>query len=96
MAAYVIADVEVLDDEDYAEYRRRVPATIEQFGGKFVVRGGDHEVKEGDWRPTRLVLIEFPSIEQARAWYPSSEYAELIPLRHRDTKTHSLVIVDGS
>lgn len=95
MAAYVIADVETVNPDAYQEYRRRVPATIEQYGGRFIVRGGQPEIKEGTWRPVRLVVIEFPSLDQARAWYNSPEYAAIIPLRERDARTHGLVIVDG-
>jgi uncharacterized protein (DUF1330 family) len=63
MAAYVIVDVEVTEPEPYEEYRRRVPATLERYGGRFAVRGGRYETLEGDWKPQRIVVLEFPSDE---------------------------------
>jgi uncharacterized protein (DUF1330 family) len=71
MAAYVIADVEVTDPARYAEYRNKVPATVAAYGGRFLVRGGPHQVAEGSWHPHRVVVLEFPSMEQARRWYES-------------------------
>lgn len=68
MAASVIVDLAITDPEPYREYQRRVPATIEQDGGRFLVRGGRHETLEGDRPPERLVVIEFPSVERANAW----------------------------
>jgi uncharacterized protein (DUF1330 family) len=65
MAAYVIADLEVTDPARFAEYRQQVPATVAAYGGRFLVPGGEHEVVEGDWRPRRLVVLEFPSLAQA-------------------------------
>ena len=95
MAAYVIADVEALDPEAYRDYQRQVPPTLDLYGGRFVVRGGAFEVCEGAWRPARLVVIEFPSLERAHAWYASPEYAALQPIRKRMTRMHGFVIVDG-
>ena len=74
MAAYVIVDLEVTDPARFAEYRQQVPATIAAYGGRFLVRGGEHHVVEGDWRPRRIVVVEFPSLAQARRWYDSEEY----------------------
>ena len=96
MAAYVIVDLEITDPEPYRdEYQRRVPATIAQYGGRFLVRGGAHETLEGDRPPKRLVVIEFPSVEQARAWYASPEYQALVPIRARYTRTHFFTVMDG-
>ena len=66
MSAYFIVDVNVQDAAGFEEYRKRVPATVEKYGGKFLVRGGKFEKLEGVWQPTRVVLLEFPSLEQAR------------------------------
>ena len=68
MPAYVIADVDVTEPDAYAEYQKLVPPSLEPFGGRFVVRGPEVERLEGDWEPRRLVVLEFPSLEQARAW----------------------------
>jgi uncharacterized protein (DUF1330 family) len=95
MSGYVIADVEVTDPVQYEEYRRMVPASVAAYGGRFVVRGGAFEVLEGDWQPKRLVVLEFPSVEQARAWYDSEEYRAAKALRLR-TANSSVVIVAGA
>jgi uncharacterized protein (DUF1330 family) len=67
MAAYVIGDIEITDRAAFQEYRNRVGATVEQYGGKFVVRGGRVDRKEGDWQPRLVVMLEFPSLEEADA-----------------------------
>jgi uncharacterized protein (DUF1330 family) len=94
MKGYVIAEIEVHDEEQYADYRAAVPATIEAYGGRFLVRGGEAAVLEGDWRPNRIVVLEFDSPEQARAWYESEEYREPMALRQR-ASTGSLILVSG-
>ena len=94
MAAYVIVDIEIHDAALYDDYRKRVPATIEKYGGKFLVRGGQFEQLEGSWQPTRLVLLEFPSMEQAKRWYDSEEYGEARKLREGAAKLH-MVAVEG-
>jgi uncharacterized protein (DUF1330 family) len=92
--AFVIANVTILDPVRYEDYKRLVPATLVPFGGRFVVRGGHTDVLEGDWRPGRLVLLEFPSVERARAWWNSPEYAEARALRQA-TSTGTLIILEG-
>src|SRR6185503_16274548 len=74
MAAYVIGEIEVTDPASYEDYRKQVLATIQKYGGKFLARGGSVEALEGGWAPKRLVLLEFPSIDQLRKWYRSPEY----------------------
>ena len=69
MPAYAIADVTVTDATAMEEYRKQVPATIAKYGGRYLVRGGAHEALEGEWKPNRLVILEFPSMAQARRWY---------------------------
>jgi len=94
MAAYVIAEVEVIDAAGFEEYRQRVPATIAKYGGKYCVRGGATETVEGDWKPSRLIVLEFASLARAREWYASPEYAPLIPLRERTART-KLIFAEG-
>ena len=94
MPAYVIADVEVTDPAGFEEYRARVSTTIAQYGGRYLVRGGATETLEGDWSPRRLIVLEFPSMTSARAWFTSAEYAPLIALRQRTANTR-LVLADG-
>lgn len=96
MAAYVIAQVDINDPERYAEYRKLVPASIEAYGGKFIARGGNAEVLEGDKQlPQRLVIIEFTSMERAKAWWASDEYREAKALRQA-TSNGTLFLVDGT
>lgn len=94
MAGYVIAEVEVTDPAAYEEYRKLVPATIARYGGRFLVRGGVVETKEGGWSPARLVVLEFPSLEQARRWYHSPEYAPALAIRLKAASA-KLVIAEG-
>jgi uncharacterized protein (DUF1330 family) len=95
MAAYVIVDVEVTDPQAYEEYRRQVPPTLEPFGGRFVVRGGRYETLEGAWQPQRVVVLEFPDFERAKAWYDSPEYQRALAIRLKHAKTNFLTIVEG-
>jgi uncharacterized protein (DUF1330 family) len=94
MPAYLIAEIEVVDPQQYEEYRRRVPPLVAAHGGKYLARGGALEVKEGDWAPKRLVLLEFPSMAQARRFYDSPEYAPLLELRKKATRS-KLVFLEG-
>ncbi len=92
MAAYVIAEVNVTDPALYEDYRKLVPATVQKYGGRFAVRGGAVEVKEGNWAPTRLVVLEFPSMEQARNWYHSPEYATALSIRQKAANAKVLLV----
>jgi uncharacterized protein (DUF1330 family) len=94
MPAYVIAEVDVTDPAGFEEYRKQVPATVAKYGGRFLVRGGSLETVEGDWRPKRLVVAEFPSLEQARRWYDSPEYKDPKALRLRTSKS-KILLVEG-
>ena len=95
MKAYVIVQETVKDEEMFATYRNSVVATLEEFGGRFVVRGGHLTVVEGEWPHPRLVVIEFPSRQAAEGWYHSPAYQKLLPLRLRSS-VGNFVIVDGS
>jgi uncharacterized protein (DUF1330 family) len=94
MKGYVIGEIEVTDQKPYDEYRGQVLATIEKHGGRFLARGGKVEPLEGGWSPKRVVLLEFPSFDQARKWYRSPEYAPLITLRQKGSKG-KLILVEG-
>jgi uncharacterized protein (DUF1330 family) len=94
MAAYFIVNVGVKDPAEYEAYKQAAPATIAQYGGRYLVRGGKHETLEGDWQPTRLVVLEFPSVEAAKRWYASEEYRRIKPLRLQ-CATGDLVLVEG-
>jgi len=95
MLAYFIVDVDVTDAAGFEEYRKQVPATVERYGGRFLVRGGQTETLEGDWQPKRVVVLEFPSVEQARRWYDSPEYRDPKALRFKTAKT-KLILVEGT
>jgi len=94
VAAYVIAHVDVKDPVRYEDYKKMVLPTITAYGGRFLARGGAVEILEGNWQPKRLVIVEFPSAEQARAWWASPEYAEAKALRQA-TSEGSLVLLHG-
>lgn len=91
MAAYIVVDVEVIDSEKYRTYAQQTQATIDKYGGKFLVRGGQTETLEGDWQPERFVVIEFPSVEQAKTWYNSPEYTAIIGIRHRAANSRMIL-----
>ena len=90
MSAYLIGEIEVTDPAAYEDYRKQVLAVVTQYGGRFLVRGGKVDPKEGGWNPKRIVVLEFPSMAQAQKWYGSPEYAPLIKLRQKagEGKTH--------
>lgn len=95
MAAYIVVQVEVTDPQRYADYREMVVPTLEQYGGKFLVRGGRVENLEGEWSPSRFVVIEFESVEQAKAWWSSKEYGPAKKLRQETARTE-MIVVEGA
>ena len=96
MSAYVIANVTVKDPVRYEDYRRLVSPTLARFGGRFIARGGQVEVLEGAWHGTRLVLLEFPSMEAARNWWSSPEYAEAKLIRQATSEGTLLMFLQRS
>ena len=94
MAAYVIGEVEITDPATYEDYRKQVLAVVTKYGGRFIARGGRAEALEGSPAAKRLVVLEFPSYEQAQTWYRSPEYAPLITLRQKASHGR-LVLVEG-
>lgn len=95
MPAYVIGNIEVTDPELYEDYKALVPASLEPYDGRFVVRGGELEPLEGDWLPKRFVVLEFPSLERARAWFDSADYQAAAAIRRRASRG-TLLLVDGA
>ena len=95
MAAYLMGEIEVTDPATYEEYRRQVLAVVTKYGGRFIVRGGKVETLEGGWSPKRVVALEFPSMEHARKFYRSPEYAPLIALRQKASRG-KLILVEGA
>jgi uncharacterized protein (DUF1330 family) len=95
MAAYVISEVEVLDEESLEQYRSRAQASIEQHGGRYIVRASLPEAAEGDWpQQRRLVIVEFPDMDTLQRWHASEAYAEALTFRDR-ALSRRLVFVDG-
>jgi uncharacterized protein (DUF1330 family) len=92
MSAYVIVEIEVTDPVGYEAYKKQASAAVHKYGGKYIVRGGQTEVLEGNWKPKRIVILEFPSADRAKEWLNCSEYAEPRKLRHKTAKTNMLVI----
>lgn len=95
MPAYIIVELEVTDPQSFDEYRQQVPATIAQYGGRYVVRGGQTETLEGGWDPKRIVVLEFASVDQAKRWYNSEEYRGPKALRFR-AATSKAILVEGA
>jgi len=81
MVAYVIADTQVINPALAERYRTIAQESVAKYGGRYLVRGGAVEAVEGGWHPERFVIVEFPSMERAREWYRSPEYAEALKLR---------------
>ncbi|MGH2792909.1 MAG: DUF1330 domain-containing protein [Actinomycetota bacterium] len=94
MAAYVIVNVTVHDAEAYKEYVRLAPPTIAAYGGRYLARAGNTEILEGDWKPNRLVILEFDSAERVKAWLDSPEYSAVKHLRHNNA-TSDMVVIEG-
>jgi uncharacterized protein (DUF1330 family) len=95
MPAYMIVDVQVKDASAYEEYKAKVPALIRKHGGEYLVRGGEVQVLEGDWRPSRLVLFRFPDKAAVEAFVSDPEYQPLKALRKRVAKA-DIVVVQGT
>jgi uncharacterized protein (DUF1330 family) len=94
MPAYVIVEVDVHNSQEYEEYKLLTPASIAAYDGKFIVRGGSTQTLEGEWQPGRMVVLEFPSVERAKEWWASEEYAPAKEIRHRNATT-KMIVVEG-
>ena len=92
MPVYLIADIEVMDAEMYAEYVERAPEVIHKYGGRYLVRGGNAATLSGDWDPERIIVVEFESVERLQECFGSTEYSELAPLREQSTISRSIVV----
>ena len=94
MPAYVVIETDVHDAEQYERYKAASPDSVRAGGGRFVARGGELAVLEGDWNPSRLVILEFPDLEAAKRWYESPQYVEVRKLREGAANL-SIVAVEG-
>ena len=93
-SAYIIANVTVTNQEQYAEYRKLSSIAVQAHGAEFCARGGAVEVLEGDWTPDRIVILKFPSMENAKAYYQSVEYTAAIKAR-QGASVMRMVMVEG-
>jgi uncharacterized protein (DUF1330 family) len=94
MPAYVIVETDISDPEQYERYKAASPGAVAAGGGRFVVRGGELAVLEGDWSPTRLVILEFEDLDAAKAWYESAAYQDAKQLREGAARLR-MVAVEG-
>jgi uncharacterized protein (DUF1330 family) len=94
MAAYFIVDIDIRDAAFLEKYRKRMPATLAKYGGRYIVRGGTFETLEGNWKPKRLLLLEFPSVEHAKQWYDSEDYRPLKAMRLKASSSN-VILVEG-
>lgn len=92
MPGYLIADIEITDLDMYDEYRKVVPATIEKYGGEYIIRGGTAEALEGDWNPKRIVVLKFESLDKAKEWYNSEGYQAILRLRTNASNGNAIMV----
>jgi uncharacterized protein (DUF1330 family) len=92
MPVYVIIDVAIIDQGLYEEYVARVPAVVEQYGGRYLVRGGEVVPLAGGWQPERIVVLEFESSDQAQDYLTSTEYLALAPLREKSISSRAIIV----
>jgi uncharacterized protein (DUF1330 family) len=94
MPAYLIVETDITDPEQYELYKAAAPAALAEYGGRYVARGGELAVLEGDWSPTRLVVLEFPDLEAVQRFYDSPEYGAAKALREGAAQLN-MVAVEG-
>jgi uncharacterized protein (DUF1330 family) len=94
MSAYLISDITVGDSAAFEVYRTRAADAIRTYGGRYLARLGEVQVLEGSWNPNMIVVVEFPSLGQARAWYRSTEYAFALEVRDK-ALSRNLILVNG-
>ncbi len=94
MTAFILVEIDIRDPETFERYKLLAPPSIAAYGGKYVVRGAPVETLEGDWHPARFVMVEFPTVERAHAWWSSPEYAEGKALRQSCADTR-MILVEG-
>ena len=94
MPAYIVADITPQDRDAYEKYRTLAAVAIEKYDGRYLVRGGKFEVFEGDWTPNIMIVLEFPDLDKARAWYNSPEYAEALQFRDQGL-ARNMILVEG-
>lgn len=94
MSAYIVVEIDVHDAKRFEEYKALVAPTIQAYGGRYLVRGGALESLEGDWNPSRFVMLEFDNMERAKAWWSSEEYRRPKQMRHESARSR-MIAVEG-
>ena len=94
MSAYVIVEIDIHDPQMYERYKQLAPPSIAAYQGRYLARGGQTAMLEGDWQPKRLVILEFPDVAHAQKWWASTEYAEARAVRQRCSHAR-MVVVEG-
>jgi len=94
-AAYLIVEMKITDPARYERYMAAAPDAIADYGGEYLVRGGRFDVLEGDWQPARIVMLRFPSMERARAFYEAAHYSAMRELRAGATEYFNMILVEG-
>jgi uncharacterized protein (DUF1330 family) len=94
MAAYLVVDINITNPQQFEEYKKLAPAAIAKFGGRYLIRGGAYEAVEGDWKPQRLTVVEFESMDKAKAFYSSPEYQAAIKAR-KGAANMKMLLVQG-
>ena len=92
MPVYLIIDIAIIDQDVYGEFVARVPAVVEQYGGRYLARSSEVSTMVGDWQPERIVLIEFESIVQVQEFFASPEYLAIVPLREQSAATRAIIV----
>jgi uncharacterized protein (DUF1330 family) len=92
MSVYLIIDIAIIDPDVYGEFVERVPAVVEQYGGRYLARSNEVSTMVGDWRPERIVLIEFESIDQVQEFFASKEYQDLVSIREQAATTRAIIV----
>ena len=92
MPVYLIIEIEVIDPELYSRYVERVPETVELYNGKYLVRGGPVFPMSGNWVPERVIVLEFPSMDQVKKWSTSPEYLSIAPFRQQSTRSRAIAV----
>ena len=94
MNGYLILDLSIKNIESFMEYIEKIPEFIKKYSGRYLVQGVEPEVMEGDWKPERVVVLEFPSKEKAKEFLEDPEAKSLFAIRHKST-TSKLILVEG-
>jgi len=92
MSVYMIIEIDIKNEELYSQYVEKVPEIIDQYGGRYLIRGGEVTPLSGHWNPERIIVIAFETVEQLQRCFSSPEYLELAPLREQSTVSKAIMV----